>query len=66
MHFETGLINAWFRAWLARVPRIDAGPLDEHGEPVPFDRTAIHPHAFRHTYVICRASDRARDVSPAA
>ncbi|HTW06619.1 MAG TPA: site-specific integrase [Acidimicrobiales bacterium] len=49
-HFETGLINAWFRAWLERVPRIDAGPLDEHGEPVPFDRSAIHPHAFRHTY----------------
>ena len=49
-HFEAGLINAWFRAWLERVPRIDAGPLDDHGEPVPFDRSAIHPHAFRHTY----------------
>jgi integrase len=49
-HFETGLINAWFRAWLDRIPRIDAGPLDAHGGPVPFDRRAIHPHAFRHTY----------------
>jgi hypothetical protein len=33
-----------------RIPRIDAGPLDERGEPVPFDRSSIHPHAFRHTY----------------
>ena len=49
-HLDTGLINAWFRAWLERIPQIDAGPLDDHGEPVPFDRSAIHPHAFRHTY----------------
>ena len=49
-HFETGLINAWFRAWLERIPQIDAGPLDDNGRPVPFDRSAIHPHAFRHTY----------------
>ena len=49
-HFDTGLIRAWFRAWLGRIPQIDAGPLDRHGEPVPFDRSGIHPHAFRHTY----------------
>ena len=49
-HIDTGLINAWFRAWLARMPEIEAGTLDEHGNPVPFDKAAIRPHAFRHTY----------------
>ena len=49
-HIDTNLINAWLRAWIARIDRIDAGPLDTHGEPVPFDRSAITPHAFRHTY----------------
>jgi integrase len=49
-HIDTGLVNAWFRAWLARMPMIEAGPLDERGNPVPFDTTAIKPHAFRHTY----------------
>lgn len=49
-HFDTGLINAWMRAWIARIGRIDAGPPAGHGEPVPFDPGAIHPHAFRHTY----------------
>ena len=49
-HFETGLINAWFRTWLERIPQINAGPLDDNGGPVPFDRRAIHPHAFRHSY----------------
>ncbi len=49
-HIDVGLINAWFRSWLARMPEIEAGPLDEHGNPVPFDKSAIKPHAFRHTY----------------
>ena len=49
-HIDTGLINAWTRTWVARIDRIDAGPLDADGGPVPFDRGAIHPHAFRHTY----------------
>jgi integrase len=49
-HIDTGLINAWFRAWLARIPEIEAGMADERGNPVPFDKSAIRPHAFRHTY----------------
>ncbi len=38
------------RGWIERIERIDAGPFDKCGEPVPFDRSVIHPHAFRHTY----------------
>jgi integrase len=49
-HFSTNLINAWMRSWKTSIPRIDAGTLDEQGEPVPFDRRLIQPHAFRHTY----------------
>ncbi|MDQ3306727.1 MAG: site-specific integrase, partial [Actinomycetota bacterium] len=49
-HIDTGLVNGWFRTWLARMPMIEAGPLDEHANPVPFDKNAIKPHAFRHTY----------------
>jgi len=49
-HIDTGLVNAWFRSWLTRMPEIEAGPLDEHGNPVPFDKNAIKPHAVRHTY----------------
>ena len=49
-HVDTGLVNAWFRGWMARIALIEAGPLDEHGNPVPFDKSAVQPHAFRHTY----------------
>ena len=49
-HLDTGLVNAWMRTWITRIDRINASPHDEHGEPVPFDRSAVQPHAFRHTY----------------
>jgi len=49
-HFSAQQIFRWMKAWVARIPRIDAGTADDAGEPVPFDRSAIHPHAFRHTY----------------
>jgi hypothetical protein len=38
------------RNWVKSIPRIDAGPIGIAGDPVPFDRAMIYPHAFRHTY----------------
>jgi hypothetical protein len=49
-HLSAHQLLTWMRTWVERIPRIDAGPLDAHGQPVGFARTAIHPHAFRHTY----------------
>jgi hypothetical protein len=49
-HLCANLLLAWVRTWVERIPRIDVGPVDERGEAVAYDRTAIHPHAFRHTY----------------
>ncbi|MGH9099369.1 MAG: tyrosine-type recombinase/integrase, partial [Acidimicrobiales bacterium] len=49
-HLSGAQIHAWMRSWVRAIPRLDAGTLDAHGRPVPFDRAAIHPHAFRHTY----------------
>ena len=49
-HLSGHQINTWIRTWVQRIPRIDAGPLDHRGDAVPFDRDAIHAHAFRHTY----------------
>ena len=49
-HLSAHQLLTWIRTWVERIPSIDAGPLDADGRPVPFDRTGIHPHAFRHTY----------------
>jgi integrase len=49
-HIPAGQLAMWMRVWIGRIPRIDAGTLDSSGDPVPFDRSHIHPHAFRHTY----------------
>ncbi|MGH9091874.1 MAG: tyrosine-type recombinase/integrase [Acidimicrobiales bacterium] len=47
-HLSAHQINTWIKTWVGRIPRIDAGPLES--DAVPFDRDAIHAHAFRHTY----------------
>lgn len=39
---------------------IEAGPLDEHANPVPFDKNVIKPHAFRHTYAQTMADSGVR------
>lgn len=49
-HLSGHQVPAWIRTWVERIPQISAGTLDQHGDPVPFNRSAIHPHAFRHTY----------------
>lgn len=49
-HLSEHQILTWIRTWVDRIPAIDAGPLDQHGEPVAFNRASIHPHALRHTY----------------
>lgn len=49
-HLSGHQILTWIHTWVDRIPQIDAGPLDPRGEPVPFNRAAIHPHALRHTY----------------
>lgn len=49
-HIGSGQIYNWLRAWVDTIPVITAGPTDERGEPIGFPRSAITPHAFRHTY----------------
>jgi site-specific recombinase XerD len=48
-HLSAHQIWGWITTWVARIPSIDVTPPGA-GQPVAFDRSAIHPHAFRHTY----------------
>jgi integrase len=54
--FSTHSYRGQLRDWLARCD-----VRDEHGRTLH-----LTPHQWRHTYVICSASDRVRDVSSAA
>jgi integrase len=47
-HLSGHQILVWMHSWVAALPHLDAGTLDDAGSPVPFDRAAVHPHAFRH------------------
>jgi integrase len=50
-HLSSHHVWSWITTWIERIPTIDVVPAGIGGsEPIPFDRSAIHPHAFRHTY----------------
>jgi integrase len=48
-HLSANQVWGWITTWVERIPSIDVTPPGA-GQPVAFDRSAIHPHAFRHTY----------------
>ena len=43
-HIAAGQIGTWIKAWVGRIPRIDAGPSTPPASPSPFDRRR-HPSA---------------------
>jgi integrase len=49
-HITTHVIGAWIKRWVAAIPVIECVPATSGGDPAPFGRSAITPHAFRHTY----------------
>ncbi|MGH9655369.1 MAG: tyrosine-type recombinase/integrase [Bryobacteraceae bacterium] len=49
-HVGASQIATWMRAWVAEIPAIETGGVEASGERVAFDRSRIHPHAFRHSY----------------
>ena len=49
-HIGGNQLYIWIREWIATIPAIHAAPPPGSGDLVPFDRSAISPHAFRHTY----------------
>lgn len=49
-HLTSGGIGAEFRAWVRKIPTIDAEVLADDGKPEPFDRSLIIPYALRHSY----------------
>jgi integrase len=49
-HVTSSKISHMFRDWVDRLERLDSSDVDEHGNPIPFERHLIHARAFRHTY----------------
>ncbi|MEU2753316.1 MULTISPECIES: site-specific integrase [Streptomyces] len=49
-HIRGDSISAVLRTWVDSLPRIDGDMPGPDGQPLPFDRSQITAHAFRHTY----------------
>jgi integrase len=49
-HLSSNGLSHAIRTWVRGLQSLHSGEIDSHGDPVPFDRTKIHPYAFRHSY----------------
>lgn len=49
VHMSSHQVWSWLSTWVERIPTIEVTP-EGASEPMPFDRSAIYPHAFRHSY----------------
>ena len=49
-HLSSNGLSHAIRTWVRGLPSLHSGEIDANGDPVPFDRTKIHPYAFRHSY----------------
>ena len=49
-HLSSNGLSHAIRTWIRGLPSLHSDEIDPNGEPLPFDRTKIHPYAFRHSY----------------
>ncbi len=49
-HLTASAVAGAFKAWVARIGRIDSELLGPDGSPVPYDPSLIVPYALRHSY----------------
>ncbi|WP_052869326.1 tyrosine-type recombinase/integrase [Streptomyces niger] len=49
-HIRADSLSAVLRLWVDALPHIDSDVPGLDGQPLPFDRSQITAHAFRHTY----------------
>jgi integrase len=49
-HLSSNGLSSAIRTWVRGLESLHSGEIDSNGEPVPFDRSKIHPYAFRHSY----------------
>lgn len=49
-HLSSSGLSAAIRKWVRGLERLDSDEIGSDGSPIPFDRSAIYPYAFRHSY----------------
>ena len=49
-HLSSNALSGAIRTWVRGLESLNSDEIDPNGDPVPFDRSKIHPYAFRHSY----------------
>jgi integrase len=49
-HLSSNSLSSAIRTWVRGLETLTSDEIDANGDPLPFDRSKIHPYAFRHSY----------------
>jgi integrase len=49
-HLSSNGLSGAIRTWIRGLESLNSDEIDPNGDLVPFDRSKIHPYAFRHSY----------------
>ncbi|MGW3739860.1 tyrosine-type recombinase/integrase [Streptomyces sp. NPDC005146] len=49
-YLHTSYLGETLRHWVNAIPHLHTEGADDHGDPLPFDRSLIYAYAFRHSY----------------
>ena len=49
-HLSSNGLSSAIRIWVRGLESLNSDEIAPNGDPVPFDRSKIHPYAFRHSY----------------
>ena len=49
-HLSSNSLSSAIRTWVRGLETLNSDEIDANGDPLPFDRSKIHPYAFRHSY----------------
>ena len=49
-HLSSNSLSSAIRTWVRGLETLNSDEIDANGDPLPFDRSKIHPYAFRHFY----------------
>ena len=49
-HLSGNCLSSAIRTWVRGLETLHSDEVDANGDPVPFDRSKVHPYAFRHSY----------------
>ena len=61
-HLSGNSLSSAIRTWVRGLEKLHSDEVDANGDPVPFDRSKVHPYAFRHSHCPPHSGEQTRFI----